>query len=68
VKETIELGADGGNNAIGAMTDVRTANATREIDESIAVHVFDRRALGSRGEHRRCMIDAAGHRLRAAAH
>jgi hypothetical protein len=50
------------------MTDVRAANAAREINEAIAVHVFDRRALGASGEHRRCMIDPARNSASAATH
>jgi hypothetical protein len=68
MEKTIELRADCGNNAISAMTDVRTANPAREINEAIAVHVFDRCALGSRGEHWRGVIYTARDSASATSH
>jgi hypothetical protein len=52
VQESIKLAAHGVNDSGSAVSSVETANASREIDQPVAIHVFDDGTFCLRNEHR----------------
>jgi hypothetical protein len=68
VDESVELLADGGDHARRAMSGILHADTAGEIEEAIAVHVFQDGAFGARRENRRGVSYAARHSGLSAAH
>jgi hypothetical protein len=56
MQETVELAAHSFNHARSAMSSIEAADAAREIDQPVAVHIFDDSAFRFRDEDRRGMI------------
>src|SRR5580704_1036836 len=59
VKEAVELSTNGFDHTGSAMPCVEAADSTREIDEAVAVNVFDDSAFGFGDKHGRGVIGRA---------
>ena len=66
--ECVELFANGRNHARRAMARIHDADASGEVEEAIAVHVFEHGAFGARGKNRRRVPNAARHGCLPTAH
>jgi len=68
VQKTIELPANRFNDGGRAMSSVKAANAAGEIDQPVAVDIFDNRAFSLRDKDRRGVISRLHNSLVAARH
>ena len=68
MQEAVELAAHGLDDRGGTVARVETANAAGEVNQAIAVNVFDDGAFGLVNEDGRGVEGTLGHRVIAAFH
>ena len=68
MQESIQLSAHRPHHPTGAVTHIKTPESAGEIEQPVAIDIFQDRTLGTRDKYRCYLIGASGNRLRTTSH